>query len=142
MSVLEAIKNEVEEVVHKAEEVLHPHKEEEVNDIDGISDKYVIYLNREVESDVTGGHTEDKPVYQVTGAVIDYLDQEDELSKFKAFLENSKADAKAYLNRVFTFKKRYTKKEDGLVFFYSKDVSYPPSNLISDLEYELGVERG
>lgn len=138
MSLLER----VEEGIHKVEEALHPHKDEEVNDIDGVSDKYVIYLNREVQSDVTGGHTEDKPVYQVTGAVIDHLDREDELSKFKAFLENSKADAKAYLNRTFVFKKRYTKKEDGLVFFYSKDVAYPPSNLISDLEYELGVERG
>ena len=26
MSVLESIKNEVQEVVHKAEEVLHPHR--------------------------------------------------------------------------------------------------------------------
>ena len=137
MSVLE----KVEEAVHRVDEALHHKHKEEANDIDGVDHKYVIYLNREVHSPVTGGHTEDKPVYQVTGAVIDYLEREDLITNFKDELIESKAAAKAYLNREFTFRKYYVKREDGVANFYEKNTSYPSANLISDLEYELEIER-
>ena len=131
--------NKIEEVVHRAEDLIH-HKDEVENDVDGVDDRYVIYLNKQVESEVTGGHVEDRPVYQIAGAVIDYLNLNDVRDRFEALLEDSKADTKAYLIRAFDFRKFYVKKVDGESEFYSRSLAYPPANLVNDIQYALSTE--
>ena len=142
MSLFEGVKHEVEEVVHKVEEVLNVGADDKPVDPDEDLEKLTIYLNQQVDSREVGPYVEDYPVWRVTEVVIDHLNETDQMDDFKGYLTGSKADGKAYLNRAFDFRRHYTKKEEGAVYFYSKAVAYPPANLINDLEYDLGVERG
>ena len=125
--------DEVKEVVHKAEDALLHHDKEEQT----MSGK-TVYLNHIVAE---LGVTEDYPVWEVTREVLAHLEKEDLRDKFRVHLSESKSLAKAYLNRVFDFRKHYAKKEDGEVFFYSKTVAYPTATIVSDLEYRLAYDH-
>ena len=108
-----------------------------------VTEKPEIYLNTKQDGP-EGQYVEDIPVCEVTSQIIKilYEDQENKVlyNKLEYHLGESKSAAKAFLNRVFEFRRHYCKKEDGVVYFYSKKVSYPPANLVNDLEYELEIE--
>ena len=101
-----------------------------------------IYLNTIVSNEIDQ-FVEDIPVCDISEMIIAYFDRdEDDKTQQQAFvyqLQQSKAAGKAFLNRVFEFRRYYKRKEEGEVFFYSKKVGYPPANLVADLEYELGL---
>ena len=126
--------DEVKEVVHKVEDTLLHHDEEEQT----VSNKKTVYMNFVNEK---LGVTEDYPIWKVTKEVLGHLEAEDLRSEFVGLFNDSKALAKAFLNRVFDFRKHYAKKEDGLVYFYDKTVAYPTATLVNDMEYALQVDH-
>ena len=131
-------KSVVAEVVEEVETVFHADNEEQI-----MKGKPEVYLNQIISNEIDE-FVEDIPVCDITEMILAYLKRdEDDIREYNMLvnhLKTSKAAAKAFLNRVFDFRRNYKRKEDGEVFFYNKKVGYPPANLVADLEYELWAE--
>ena len=135
----------VTEVVEDVNQLVHVNQDNNKEQV--MPAKHEIYLNTMVTDvpDEIDPYTEDVAVCEITQEVLEYLGRdEDDIRQYSEFVKNlnqSKAAGKAYLNRVFDFRKWYRKKiDDGIVQFYSKKVAYPPANLVADLEYQVGYK--
>ncbi len=128
------------EVVDDVEQLVHVNQTDNEDQI--MQTKPEVYLNQVVDNEIDQ-FVEDIPVCDISEMILAYLDRdEDDKTEQQTFvyqLQKSKAAGKAFLNRVFEFRRYYKRKEEGEVFFYSKKVGYPPANLVADLEYELGL---
>ena len=138
-------KSVVTEVVEDIEQLVHVNQSDNKEQIMPV--KPEVYLNTIVTDvpDEIDQFVEDNPVCDITEMILAYLDRdEDDKTQHQTLvyqLGQSKAAGKAFLNRVFEFRRYYKSKQEGVVSFYSKKVGYPPANLVADLEYELGVEK-
>ena len=101
-----------------------------------VSEQPEIYLNHlDEEREVI----EAIPLHEVSEMLLDHLEQTgllNEMAEIHAG-EKASANAKGFLNRIFVFKKLYSRKVDGEPTYYSKILAYPPANVVSDLFFAL-----
>ena len=79
------------------------------------------------------------PLHEVSEMLLDYLEKNGHLNELEHIYDESKAMArtKGFLNRLFVFKKLYSRKRDGEVDYYSKSLAYPPADVVNDLFFAL-----
>ena len=82
---------------------------------------------------------EPKPLHEISEIVLRQLEEEDNLEEFSMIADETKAGARAkgFLDRLFVFKKMYSRKKDGEVEYFSKSLAYPPADVVNDLFFAL-----
>ena len=84
------------------------------------------------------------PLHEVSETLLDYLEKNELEEELEQIYEGEKsaARAKGFLNRIFVFKKLYSRKRDGEVDIFSKVLAYPPADVVNDLFFALDTKRG
>ena len=82
---------------------------------------------------------EPKPLHEISDIVLGQLEEDDNLEELKEIANEPKAGARAkgFLNRIFVFKKLYSRKKDGEVDYFSKSLAYPPADVVNDVFFAL-----
>ena len=106
--------------------------ETEVTDTE-LPEVYLNYLDEDREV------IEPIALHEVSDMLLDYLEKNNHLDELERIYDDTKASArtKGFLNRLFVFKKLYSRKREGEIDYFSKSLAYPPADVVNDLFFAL-----